>query len=473
MSMPGASSSKSVSVALGTRYPSRLVARNPGPVSGSLRTQWTDETDSASFDFSNIRATDEETDDFWNGDRSFNTGILVYDPSYNVYQGAPVSVYEHSVLFNRFRDGNRPVTGQTLIDGKDITVITLDGKLDRAASDTVSVDVEPVSSSDRTIQVTDTGSGNVELTFKSQFPEATWESILEAEYDPDGTAPDKYISDISDTGDDSPYDITLELEPDTNYNLRMANVGVGNGIPERELAYVTDVEGDGSSVTEGNTQELVIEARDEHNNPLSDVTVELDEGDSDADSSEFDDVKKTTSADGRVSFSYEPSSTGDKDIVFSASEQDDVPDSVPAEQEVTFDVTVQASGGGGGGGGGGDGDGDGDGQPPIIETFDVTDNSFEIGWYSSALYEIEWTVTDPDGDIGPDSVTVFVYNKDDNEMQDTFSGLDKTETSSGNWDYDNQYEIQLEAEDDAGNKVCKVIKGKADGNSNNENKKTC
>ena len=152
VSMPGGASTTATSVTLGTTYPSRAVAQNPGPASGSLRTQGTGD-ERVAFSIRNATATGE-TGDVWDGSlRSYDTGVVNYDPSYNVYQGAPLSVYEHSVLYNEFRSGTIVTADQTVVDGRTISLVAVNGSLERTSTGATSVDVRPVSSSQETVPV--------------------------------------------------------------------------------------------------------------------------------------------------------------------------------------------------------------------------------------------------------------------------------------------------------------------------------
>ena len=158
VSMAGDGTGKSVSITMGTRYPSRLVAINPGPVVSSLRTDGT--TDGHVNVSVDNATTTGETGDFWSGRaHNYTTGSLVYRPQYNVYDGAPVTVYENTALVNEFRDGNVTIAGQRLLSGNRITLVTLNGSLSRSRSGTTSVDVSPVSASTRTVAVTNESAG--------------------------------------------------------------------------------------------------------------------------------------------------------------------------------------------------------------------------------------------------------------------------------------------------------------------------
>ena len=171
VSVPGVDSSSAVSVQLGTQYPSRLIARNPSRPSGSLRTNGTAD-DTHNITIRNAEAAGE-TGDVWDGTpRQYNTGTMVYRPNYNVYTAAPTTYYEHSVVYNQFRTANITLSSQTLVDGSEISLVALNGSLQRSNSGTTSVDVRPVSRSTTTVAVTnDSASDSVSVSFLSRLPE--------------------------------------------------------------------------------------------------------------------------------------------------------------------------------------------------------------------------------------------------------------------------------------------------------------
>jgi hypothetical protein len=187
VSAPGSSTIASVGVDMAPTYPPRSVFVNPGPPAGTLRTVGT-ANDSLNVTVNNATATDDEAGDYWDGTTTrFNTGGLVYDPGYNVYSSAPDTVYETTVLYNVENDGTVVnVTGQDLVDGRTITLITLNGSLSRTTSDTYSVDFEALSSSTTTVSVTDDGGDPVTVSFASRRPPGWWEGVLDEADELDG-----------------------------------------------------------------------------------------------------------------------------------------------------------------------------------------------------------------------------------------------------------------------------------------------
>jgi len=358
VSVPGSTSTQAISIGLSPRYPSRLVARNPGPASGSLRTNG---TSSMRYNIT-VRnaAADGETEDIWNGTaRSYNTGTIAYSPNYNVYANPPTTYYGQSVVYNQFPTANLTISDQAMVDGRDITLVALNGSLSRTASDTVSVDIQPVSRSDDPIIVrNDTASTNVSISVPTRLPQSVWEELLEEEIDdnPGNLDNDSYVANVTATDGPGPYynlTITFEQTP-KGYRLRMAKAGVGTGVTNESAAYLTGVT-DSTSVTRGSSTDIVLEVRDEYNNPVQGVSVR---GGVDPNSEgALAQSTRVSDNDGQVTFDYQTSqttSTGTQQLNFSYIGLDSTfNETTPQNATLSVTVTTQSGGGGGGGGGGG------------------------------------------------------------------------------------------------------------------------
>jgi hypothetical protein len=287
-----------VTVPLGVQYPSRVVAVNPGPATGSLRTTGTT-TRAVNATVLNASATGE-TGDFWDGrGHVYATGALVYEPSYNEYRAAPRTVYDTTVLFNQYGDRNLTITGQRLINDDRINLVTLNGSLSVARSGAASVDLEAVSSSSRTISVRNVSDGeNVTVSVATRLNESAWRTLLEPEMIENGG----HVYNVTaDPIDGSRFaNLSIRLEADITYTLRVTRVGVGTGISEPEAAYLTTTAGNGSAVPEGSTQRLVLEVRDGLNNPVSGALVNAS-----ANLSSVRPTKALTDGDGEIAVTYE------------------------------------------------------------------------------------------------------------------------------------------------------------------------
>ncbi|WP_338738191.1 hypothetical protein [Haloplanus salilacus] len=349
-------------VPLGTRYPTRIVAVNPPPSSGRLATD-----SGGAVTLVNATAVNDETADYWNGtNRSYASQRLTYDPDYSVYQNAPRTVYDDTVLYNEFDGGSRAVTGQLLLEGNLIYVVALNGSLGRSGTQAVSVSPTPVSASDRTVAV---NGSDIDIEVDTDLPEDEWERLLEDQYESNGGRIAGNASGVTVSGGT----LTVDLVSNRTYRLRMAKVGVGTGITDTTERYLTVVDG-ADSVTTGGTRRIVLEVRDGYNNPVSGVTVDAAvDGEGSIPPSEQETV---SDGDGRVVYEYDAPDSSTGGIVtdrlnFTFDTPADRPDFSGEEPEsVRINVTVVASGGGGGGGAG---------PNAIIDTFDDRDLSEYTG----------------------------------------------------------------------------------------------
>ncbi|WP_435175313.1 Ig-like domain-containing protein [Halorussus sp. AFM4] len=322
----------SSSVALGTRYPVRAVFVNPAPPSGTLST-----TSAADIVVKNAKATGE-TGDYWTGDdRTFATKGLTYEPNYHVYQNPPTTVYRNSVLYNRFENGARlTVAGQQVVEGDSITLVTLDGSLSKSSSGTASVNVEAVSTATRTITVRNENPGeSVTVVVPTVLSAGKWEQLLADELDPDSNDPERYVSAVENAGAGA---VRIAFEPGT-YELRLAKVGVGTGVPDVDAHYVTDVRGDGTSVPTGGTQKVVVEVRDRYNNPVAGATVEP----IGVSAGSVSPAAVETDSDGRATFVYHaPADAGTETVTLAIS------DSPVPREKATVEIDIEGGADGGG-----------------------------------------------------------------------------------------------------------------------------
>lgn len=182
-----------VTVDMGTGYPARLIAQNPPPTSGSLRTS---EPGSMTVDGASDVCAGEDT-----------TRSLTYEPNYNAYDG-PSSVYENTVLFNSQDGGESNLTGQSLVFPQEgvVNLVALRGDVDRTTGSTVTLDV--VSGESRwTEDVQDPT-----VTVPTTVSEDSWEEVIPSPVSDD---------DISVTGGN------LEVELTGSYDVVCTPVGLG------------------------------------------------------------------------------------------------------------------------------------------------------------------------------------------------------------------------------------------------------
>lgn len=326
---------RAVSIPLGARYRRRTIARNLGVSAGTIETV---SIGSGAIRLENARAaSNAETADYVDGtDRTFDTKAMVYTPTYTFYADAPSTVYENTLLYNRFDSATVPITGQSLIRGRRITLIAIDGNLSTARRGVVTVDAEPLSASTTRIAVVGDDDRNVRVAVPTRLSPARWEEILAGELVENGG----HVTDVlrSDRGE-----VTIVLEAGVVYELRASRIGVGDRTGDTAARYVTTAAGDGATIVPGGTVALVVEARDRYNNPVSGVAVEA----SPDDATDLSTPVRRTGPDGRTTFRFTaPTSApaGRRNVTFRIAES-------PAEHEsVTFSVNVlNASAGAGDG----------------------------------------------------------------------------------------------------------------------------
>lgn len=350
------SADASVTLELGTTYPARVVALNPAAPTGTIRTDGTGDP-AVNLTIADAVATTGEVDDVWDGtNRTYATGTVAYRPNYNEFRNAPTIVYENTLLYHAFRSGSLVRADQTLIDGDRLSLVTVNGSLDRAASGAVSVDLRAVSTSSRQITVRNETGENVTVSFTSRLNASQWSDRLEAEFIAQGG----HVVDVTDSeiaGSDFTV-VHVELERDVTYALGMTKVGVGTRIADEPVAYLAEVDGDSRAVGEGSTTALRVEARDRFNNPVSGVTVDASI-ESASGNGTLDTETLTTDEHGRASFQYRaanvdgPSPTFRVNASFVGAPGSGFDAATPAN--VTMNVTVQNTDGSGTGGGGGSG----------------------------------------------------------------------------------------------------------------------
>lgn len=328
----GTGTGPSVTINLAASYPRRTIASNLGVSSGRIGT--TDRT--SGIVISNISAVDAETRDYFGADSTtlgpFDSKAIIYEPTYSFYSSSPETVYENSIVYNRFDNGeNLTITGQTIIDGRRISLIALNGSLSSASQGSVSLDPEPVSAATRTVGVRNT-TGPITITIPTQLSATTWAEILEAELDPTGTNADQYVQSVTDAG---PNRVRLVLERGPIFELRIAKIGIGRSATETGPKYVTTIQGDETSVIEGGSQKLVVEVRDRFNNPASNVTVEaIITGSGTMEGA----TQRVTATDGSAEFLY----TAPDDITGQENVEVEVffQPNTDANQSVRFDLQV-------------------------------------------------------------------------------------------------------------------------------------
>ncbi|WP_408958214.1 hypothetical protein [Natrinema sp. 74] len=231
--------SASVSVTLGTQYPTRTFLTNPPDPTGSLETTGTANVTLENATFSGDRAA-------YDGDPSslvrenYTTTSLVYRPDYNEYRSAPTTRIEHGFAYNEFANATVSLTDQGLINDGTIRLILLNGSLSTSGQEAVSLDPTILSGPSDPVPITGTeGSGNITLAIPTQAPSAWNETI--------GTA--------FDTGEENTRvvgyaDGTLRIEfadQGEPYDLQLARVGIGDSSESSDEFDITTSETGGGA----------------------------------------------------------------------------------------------------------------------------------------------------------------------------------------------------------------------------------
>lgn len=330
----------SASVQLGTTYPARVFAVNPGSPGGSLRTF--DPGDASELTIENAAATAGGPTNFWDGtSKRYPTTGIRYEPNYNVYSQAPATVYENSVVYNLAPDGGVAVqTDQRLVDGREVDLLSLLGSYQQSSSGTASVDVRGPTNEPRTVTVQPSG-GNITITVPTDLSESTWETLLESELVSNGG----YVVASSITVSSGLLSFELAATDGAgnpvSYELRTPVAGVGANVPQPTATYVTKIDGDGTEVAPDGAATLTVEIRDLYNAPVSGVTPSASASAGTAS------VPGPSDENGQTTVEYTAPSTAGTQTV---SVEDDLDDSgtVDPDETVTFTVEVVASSGGGG-----------------------------------------------------------------------------------------------------------------------------
>lgn len=281
----------SIGIQLGTDYPNRPFLLNPPAATGTIRTG-----PPGAVTIANASAAGEVGDAWTGGPRRFVTRPVVYTPDYNEYGNAPTTRIENSVLVNEFRSATVVRSGETLVDGRSVSLVLVNGTLSRTGTVRRSLDLHPASGPARTVTVRN-DTAPVVVTVPTAIPEAKWREMLSEELVANGG----HVTDLRyRTGD--PYnELSIVLEPGVTYELTLSKVGLGDERDRPGPYYVTPVQADATNLPAGGTTRLVYEVRDRYDNPVSGVTVDAavagGEGTVTA-------VDATTGTDGRAVFTY-------------------------------------------------------------------------------------------------------------------------------------------------------------------------
>jgi hypothetical protein len=265
---------QSAIIPLGTTYPQRTLFVNPPPASGTIRTDGTGDTRvNVTINNADARSTYDNAETYWNGTaRTYNTGAVVYTPNYNEYSEAPTTVYEHTLVTNVFSE-NRTLeqTGQTLIRGNRINLLTVNGSLQENGVTAQTVDTRPLSSYTNSVTVESTKTDPLWINLTTRLDNETWgDEILLQQRTTNGGNVAEVVEISTDTRNGvTYYRVGIRMKPG-RYQLRGASVAVGtvseaNKQPKPTYFVVTDGY---DEVENGSTGSVTVEVRDQFNNPV-------------------------------------------------------------------------------------------------------------------------------------------------------------------------------------------------------------
>ena len=258
----------SVTVELGVQYTNRPFLLNPPNPTGTVST-----TPRREASIANAVAVEPEIRDHLDGtDFSYETVGVVYEPDYNEYRRPPDVVYDGGHVLNRFTSGSALLAQTPVVDGRRIALTALDGSVDRTGADSMVLDAVPLSAPARPVAVRAPPDENLTVTLPTALTADQWSDVLDGE----SVAEGGFVEDL-DVGDGEAT-ITLLGERDgqrVTYELALAKVGVERGYEREQVRYLAPAPGRSSQlvVEAGQRTEIVVEARDRFNAPVSGVNV--------------------------------------------------------------------------------------------------------------------------------------------------------------------------------------------------------
>ena len=315
---------QSASISTGTNYPPRLLFINPPPVQGSLSTS----DPSREIEIENITADEPETGDYidvdQNGELRLSTRTLEYEGNYNEYQNEPTVRYEYGLLYSQFEDEAVIANSGNVIDGTNINLILLNGSYSRTSGGDQSVTVQPVSAPARSVAIDHNGTGDLNITLPSELSASKWRE----EYN-ESDSVDNITKPSSDT-------VRLNLNETKTYNLRMSQIGLERDIENPKGYYIVPADDGTTSVAAGSTTNVRYEVRDRYNNPVSNVSVDIN--------APGGTVNRITNDQGQVAAPVNPSSPGTQTVTAEIDDSDpDVASGCPGAVRCGADYTVQVS----------------------------------------------------------------------------------------------------------------------------------
>lgn len=277
---------RTTNVEAGMQYPNRAFLVNPPAVTGTL-------TSSPVYGISISNAQLDQTDAVWGATDPdpFATRFLTYTPDYNEFEGASPLVYEHGILYQDTPSGDYVQNSIDIVDGRRITLYTLDGSVSHTSSVPASLTVTPLSgpATPTTVRNYDANSGMV-ISIPTRLSQEAWVELLADDLDGYTTdvsemdpAVDQHtgrsIAQISYSAGSTVNTLTLTMEPGT-YELRMGKAGLGTAVTPEPAEYIAVVDRDSLTAQTGEVRRVTVEVRDRYNNPVpaEEVTIGITSG---------------------------------------------------------------------------------------------------------------------------------------------------------------------------------------------------
>lgn len=194
---------RSRTVALGTDYPSRFIAINPPPASGTVRTVSGDgpfDADHDDLDLKAVCGTDGAPD----------SKFLTYRPDYNEYQNALPMTVENTVTYRTTDEDPLLSTGQMFVHGEQINIIRYAGNVSETSDQTASLDLVPSKTGRTTV---DTSNETLNMTIPTRLPANEWDRLTAS-------------SPVTPYEVDGRNRVKFRFEDDTTYEVQCTTVGI-------------------------------------------------------------------------------------------------------------------------------------------------------------------------------------------------------------------------------------------------------
>ena len=236
--------------------------------------------------------TDENTRKYIDGSmKDLSTRRLEYDPTYNEYRNAPVTVLEYGAVYRDFEDATIIDDESELVRGNTISLTLLNGNLSRGQSTALSLEAQATSAPARTVQIEANETADpIKINIPSNLGESEWREMVGDE---------EYVESVGTNGSNGKVEIRLDSSQ--SYNLRVPQIGVGSSVPQPNATYATRSSNRRLQIDRANT--LPVEVRDRYNNPVSGESVNVS-----VDSGKFENgaqtIESNTSKQGRPAARY-------------------------------------------------------------------------------------------------------------------------------------------------------------------------